>query len=35
MADNPVSWLLLTIFGIYFICRFLWAAIKENNQKHH
>lgn len=35
MADNPISWFILAALGLYFICRFLWAAIKENNEKYH
>lgn len=29
MADNPASWLLLAMFGIYFIMRFLIHIVNE------
>lgn len=29
VADNPISWALLTIFGIYFIARFLVYTANE------
>lgn len=29
MADNPVSWLLLMLIGLFFIVRFLLALIRE------
>ena len=30
MADNPFSWLILTIVCLYLIGRFLWKVIQEN-----
>ena len=30
MADNPISWLILTIVCLYLIGRFLWRVIQEN-----
>lgn len=30
MADNPISWLILTIVCLYLIGRFLWKVIQEN-----
>lgn len=32
MADNPVSWLILTIVCLYFICRLFWRIIQEDTQ---
>ena len=30
MADNPFSWLILTIVCLYLIGRLLWKVIQEN-----
>ena len=32
MADNPVSWFLLMIIGLYFIYRFLRKAFLEHEE---
>ena len=33
MADNPVSWFLLMIFGLYFAFRFLRAVVREQERQ--
>lgn len=30
MIDNPISWFILCIAGLYLIYRFIWSAIQEN-----
>jgi hypothetical protein len=32
MADNPYSWAILTIIGLFFICKFLYKIIQENEK---
>ena len=34
MADNPISWCILTIICLYLICRFLYRVIKESDKRY-
>lgn len=34
MADNPISWGILTVICLYLICRFLYRAIKEHEKRY-
>lgn len=33
MADNPISWLFLTIIGLYFVFRFLRSLYIESEKR--